>query len=127
MRPTWHSRSTSTHMHQDAIDEASCTMGLSLGEYSALVFANAMSFEDGLKLVKARAEAMDAAAKAASSSMASMERTPSGVASTTVVVTVYFTVHVTGSAGCSRAHATVGSAGVGAAAIGAAIAAHEGI
>ena len=52
--------------------------------------------------------------------MASMERTPSGVASTTVVVTVYFTVHVTGPAGCSRAHATVGSAGVGAAAIGAA-------
>jgi len=36
--------------------------GFSLGEYSALVFAGALTFEQGLKLVKARAEAMDAAA-----------------------------------------------------------------
>ena len=46
--------------------------GFSLGEYSALVFAGALSFEDGLKVVKIRAEAMDAAAKAASSTMASI-------------------------------------------------------
>eukprot|EP00879_Flechtneria_rotunda_P017756 GHRR01018614.1.p1 GENE.GHRR01018614.1~~GHRR01018614.1.p1 ORF type:complete len:299 (+),score=88.75 GHRR01018614.1:728-1624(+) len=36
--------------------------GLSLGEYSALVAAGAMSFRDGLKVVKARGEAMAAAA-----------------------------------------------------------------
>jgi len=46
--------------------------GFSLGEYSALVFGGALSFEEGLKVVKARAEAMDAAAKAASSGMASI-------------------------------------------------------
>jgi len=46
--------------------------GFSLGEYTALVYANVMSFEDGLKLVKARAEAMDAAAKNANASMASI-------------------------------------------------------
>ena len=45
--------------------------GFSLGEYTALVYANVMSFEDGLRLVQARAEAMDAAAKAADASMAS--------------------------------------------------------
>ena len=36
--------------------------GLSLGEYTALVFAGAMSFEDGLRVVRCRAEAMKAAA-----------------------------------------------------------------
>jgi hypothetical protein len=72
MRPTWHSRSTSTHMHQDAIDEASCTMGLSLGEYSALCFAGAMSFEDGVKVTKVRGEAMQAAADLTESGMASV-------------------------------------------------------
>lgn len=44
---------------------AKCTAaaGLSLGEYTALVFAGALSLEDALAIVKARAEAMDAAAK----------------------------------------------------------------
>jgi [acyl-carrier-protein] S-malonyltransferase len=46
--------------------------GFSLGEYSALVFGGAMSFEDGLKVVKARAEAMDAAAKGSPGGMASV-------------------------------------------------------
>lgn len=46
--------------------------GFSLGEYSALVFGGGLSFEDGLKVVKARAEAMDAAAKSAKSGMASI-------------------------------------------------------
>ena len=36
--------------------------GLSLGEYCALVFAGVLSFEDGLRIVKARAEGMAAAA-----------------------------------------------------------------
>jgi [acyl-carrier-protein] S-malonyltransferase len=44
-------------------------MGLSLGEYSALCFAGAFSFEDGVKLTKARGEAMQAAADATSSGM----------------------------------------------------------
>lgn len=39
-----------------------CCTGLSLGEYCALVFAGVLSFEDGLKVVKARAEGMAAAA-----------------------------------------------------------------
>ena len=45
--------------------------GLSLGEYTALVFAGAMSFEDGLRVVKVRGEAMQAAADAVSSGMVS--------------------------------------------------------
>ena len=50
--------------------------GFSLGEYSALVFAGGLSYEDGLKVVKARAEAMDAAAKASASGMASIGGLP---------------------------------------------------
>ncbi len=45
--------------------------GLSLGEYTALVFAGAMSFEDGLRVVKVRGEAMQAAADATPSGMVS--------------------------------------------------------
>ena len=48
-----------------AVDSAAATAGLSLGEYTALVFAGAMTFEDGLKVVKVRAESMSAAAKSA--------------------------------------------------------------
>eukprot|EP01033_Poteriospumella_lacustris_P019665 gene19665-14278_t len=43
-----------------AIESATVAMGLSLGEYSALCFAGAFSFEDGVKLTKARGEAMQA-------------------------------------------------------------------
>ena len=46
--------------------------GLSLGEYTALVFASAMSFEDGLRVVKRRGEAMQAAADAKPSGMVSI-------------------------------------------------------
>ena len=46
--------------------------GLSLGEYTALVFAGAMSFEDGLKLVQRRGQAMQAAADATPSGMVSI-------------------------------------------------------
>nr|DAD26335.1 TPA_asm: hypothetical protein HUJ06_027803 [Nelumbo nucifera] len=43
---------------QQIIDSVDVTCGLSLGEYTALAFAGAFSFEDGLKLVKLRGEAM---------------------------------------------------------------------
>lgn len=52
-----------------AIASATVCMGLSLGEYSALCFADAISFEDGVKLTKARGEAMQEAANSASSGM----------------------------------------------------------
>ncbi len=48
------------------------TAGLSLGEYTALVFAGAMSFEDGLRLVQKRGEAMQAASDATPSGMVSV-------------------------------------------------------
>lgn len=57
---------------QDIIDSVDVTCGLSLGEYTALAFAGAFSFEDGLKLVKLRGEAMQDAADAASSAMVSV-------------------------------------------------------
>ncbi|CAI5465072.1 unnamed protein product [Closterium sp. Yama58-4] len=46
--------------------------GLSLGEYTALAFADAFSFEDGLRLVQLRGQAMQAAADAAPSAMVSV-------------------------------------------------------
>jgi len=54
------------------LKKVKCAAGFSLGEYSALVFGGALSFEDGLRVVKARAEAMDAAAKAAPGGMATV-------------------------------------------------------
>merc|ERR1712137_250026 len=46
----------------DRVDKAAVFAGLSLGEYTALCAAGVMSFEDGLKLVKLRGEAMQEAA-----------------------------------------------------------------
>jgi [acyl-carrier-protein] S-malonyltransferase len=46
--------------------------GLSLGEYTALVFAGVMEFEDGLKLVATRGAAMQQAADATPSGMVSI-------------------------------------------------------
>ncbi|KAG5515052.1 hypothetical protein RHGRI_036179 [Rhododendron griersonianum] len=57
---------------QQIIDSVDVTCGLSLGEYTALAFAGAFSFEDGLKLVKLRGEAMQEAANAAKSAMVSV-------------------------------------------------------
>jgi len=57
---------------QGAIDQATVAAGLSLGEYTALSFAGAISFEDGLRIVKTRGEAMQAASEAAESGMVSV-------------------------------------------------------
>lgn len=57
---------------QEAVDAATVALGLSLGEYSALCFADAISFADGVKITKARGEAMQAASEAAESGMVSV-------------------------------------------------------
>lgn len=57
---------------QQIIDSVDVTCGLSLGEYTALAFAGAFSFEDGLKLVKLRGEAMQEAADSTKSAMVSI-------------------------------------------------------
>jgi [acyl-carrier-protein] S-malonyltransferase len=50
--------------------------GLSLGEYTALVFAGALSFEDGLRVVQRRGQAMQAASEATPSGMVSLLMLP---------------------------------------------------
>jgi [acyl-carrier-protein] S-malonyltransferase len=55
-----------------AFTDCVATAGLSLGEYTALVYAGAMSFRDGLTVVKRRGEAMQAAANASPSGMVSI-------------------------------------------------------
>jgi [acyl-carrier-protein] S-malonyltransferase len=54
--------------------EAECvaTAGLSLGEFTALTFAGVFNFADGLRLVKTRGEAMQAASDATASGMVSV-------------------------------------------------------
>ena len=54
--------------------EADCvaTAGLSLGEFTALAFAGVFSFADGVRLVKTRGEAMQAASDATPSGMVSV-------------------------------------------------------
>jgi len=47
---------------QEAVTRFQVTAGLSLGEYTALCAAGVFSFEDGLRLVQLRGEAMQAAA-----------------------------------------------------------------
>lgn len=56
----------------DAPFGVTATAGLSLGEYTALVFAGAMTFDDGLKVVQARGRAMQDAAEATPSAMVSV-------------------------------------------------------
>lgn len=53
------------------VGECAATAGLSLGEYTAIVFAGAIEFEAGLKLVQQRGQAMQEAS----------DRTPSGMVS----------------------------------------------
>ncbi|MEK6262030.1 MAG: ACP S-malonyltransferase [Planctomycetota bacterium] len=55
----------------EVVESCAFAAGLSLGEYTALTFAGAMSFEEGLRVVKARGEAMQAAADATPSGMVS--------------------------------------------------------
>lgn len=54
------------------IDVCVATAGLSLGEYTALAFAGALEFEDGVRVVRERGRAMQAAAGATPSAMASV-------------------------------------------------------
>ena len=56
----------------EAIESCAGAAGLSLGEYSALAFAGAITFEEGLRLVQKRGEAMQAAADACPSGMVSV-------------------------------------------------------
>lgn len=46
--------------------------GFSVGEFTALVFSGILSFEDGLKLVKGRAEAMQLASELVPGAMATI-------------------------------------------------------
>lgn len=57
---------------EDAVNAATVAMGLSLGEYTALWYAGAFSFEDGVRLTKARGEAMQAAADLVDTTMVSV-------------------------------------------------------
>lgn len=56
----------------EAVTSCAATAGLSLGEYTALVFAGAMSFQDGLRVVQRRGEAMQAASDVTPSAMLSV-------------------------------------------------------
>ncbi len=56
----------------DIEKECVAAAGLSLGEYTALVFAGAMGFRDGLRVVQRRGEAMQAASDATPSGMVSI-------------------------------------------------------
>jgi [acyl-carrier-protein] S-malonyltransferase len=55
-----------------AVETCQAAAGLSLGEYTALVFAGVMSFEDGLRVVQTRGQAMQDAADRAPSGMVSI-------------------------------------------------------
>jgi len=56
----------------EAVAGCVAAAGLSLGEYTALVFAGALDFEAGLRVVQARGEAMQAASDAVDSGMVSI-------------------------------------------------------
>ena len=58
--------------HPEVVDGCVVTAGLSLGEYTALAFAGALSFADGLKVVAERGAAMQDASEATPSGMVSI-------------------------------------------------------
>jgi [acyl-carrier-protein] S-malonyltransferase len=55
----------------EIVDQCSIAAGLSLGEYTALVFAGVISFEDALRIVQLRGKAMQEASDATPSGMVS--------------------------------------------------------
>jgi [acyl-carrier-protein] S-malonyltransferase len=50
------------HNNPQVVEQCVAAAGLSLGEFTALTFAGALSFEEGLRLVQQRGQAMQAAA-----------------------------------------------------------------
>src|SRR3954447_14648699 len=60
------------HDAPELVETCSAAAGLSLGEYTALVFAGVMDFESGLRVVQERGRAMQDAADAVSSGMVSI-------------------------------------------------------
>ena len=56
----------------EVLTSVSSAAGLSLGEYSALAFAGALSFEDGLRLVQLRGQAMQEASDLVAGGMVSL-------------------------------------------------------
>jgi len=56
----------------EAVERPKCVAGLSLGEYTALCVAGVLTFEDGLRLVKLRGEAMQEAAQVGKQAMLSV-------------------------------------------------------
>lgn len=56
----------------EVVNNCTATAGLSLGEYTALVFAGAIDFDGGLRLVQARGQAMQDASDAIPSGMVSI-------------------------------------------------------
>jgi [acyl-carrier-protein] S-malonyltransferase len=55
----------------EVVERCEMAAGLSLGEYTALAFSGAFGFEEGLRLVRLRGQAMQAAAEATPSGMVS--------------------------------------------------------
>lgn len=58
--------------HPERVANITAAAGLSLGEYTAVCFADGLDFADALKLVQRRGQAMQAAADAVESGMASV-------------------------------------------------------
>lgn len=56
----------------DLLGQTNCVAGLSLGEYTAVAASGGIRFEDGVRLVQIRGQAMQAAADATPSGMASV-------------------------------------------------------
>jgi len=64
--------SVATYLAKKTDEKPDMVAGHSLGEFSALVASGALSFEDGLKLVRERANAMQEACEAEPSTMAAV-------------------------------------------------------
>lgn len=64
------------HINPQAIQSCVAAAGFSVGEFAALVFSGAMSFEEALYVVKVRAEAMQSASELVPSGMLSVIGNP---------------------------------------------------